>query len=51
MLNVDDMTVDELKRELKDCRNELCYRCGSYRSADTNACQWCRWRLNNESNA
>lgn len=33
----------KLKRDLKDCRNELCLRCGSYREKHLGACDGCRW--------
>ena len=36
-----------LKRELKDCRNELCERCGNYREKHLGACDGCRWRADN----
>ena len=35
---------DELKKELADMRNELCYKCGKYREAHNGACDGCRWR-------
>ena len=28
---------------LKDCRNELCERCGNYKEAHRGACNGCRW--------
>lgn len=31
-------------RDLKDCRNELCLRCGDYKMAHRGACDGCRWR-------
>ena len=34
----------ELKRDLKDCRNELCLRCGDYKQRHLGACDGCRWR-------
>ena len=34
----------KLKRDLKDCRNELCLKCGNYRQAHHGACDGCRWR-------
>ena len=34
---------DELKKELTDMRNELCYLCGKYREAHNGACDGCRW--------
>ena len=35
---------DRLLSELRDCRNELCLRCGSYREKHLGACDWCRWK-------
>ena len=35
---------DELKKELADMRNELCFKCGKYREAHNGACDWCRWK-------
>ena len=35
---------DELKKELADMRNELCYLCGNYREAHNGACDGCRWK-------
>ena len=34
---------DELKKELADMRNELCFKCGNYREAHNGACDVCRW--------
>ena len=34
---------DKLMSELRDCRNELCLRCGSYREKHLGACDGCRW--------
>ena len=36
----------KLKRDLKDCRNELCLRCGQYKTAHLGSCNGCRWREN-----
>lgn len=36
-----------LQRKLKDCRNELCLRCGQYRERHLGACDGCRWRTDN----
>lgn len=33
-----------LSRDLKDCRNELCLRCGDYKQAHKGACDGCRWK-------
>ena len=35
-----------LKSKYKDCRNELCLQCGSYKQAHLGACDGCRWRGN-----
>ena len=31
-------------QDLQVCRNELCLRCGSYRTAHLGSCDGCRWR-------
>lgn len=31
-------------RDLKDCRNELCLKCGFYKLAHKGACDGCRWK-------
>lgn len=36
--------IRRLRRDLKDCRNELCSRCGYYREAHVGACDGCRWK-------
>ena len=36
--------TDQLRRDLKDCRNELCLRCGDYQNAHNGACDGCRFR-------
>lgn len=40
--------ADRLARQLRDCRNELCYRCGLYREAHLGACNACRYRHGGE---
>ncbi len=35
---------DELKKELHEAKNELCYLCGKYREAHNGACDGCRWK-------
>ena len=31
--------------DYRDCRNELCYKCGSYQyNHETHECDECRWR-------
>ena len=34
---------DELKKQLHESKNELCYLCGNYREAHNGACYGCRW--------
>ena len=35
---------DELKKQLHEAKNELCYLCGKYREAHNGACDGCRWK-------
>ena len=42
------MSIDELKTELKDCRNELCFKCGMYKTQHLGSCDGCRWQLKRE---
>lgn len=31
--------------DYRDCRNELCYKCGTYKyNHETHECDGCRWR-------
>lgn len=30
--------------DFRDCRNELCLRCGQYKTAHLGSCDGCRWR-------
>lgn len=34
----------EIVKNYKDCRNELCYKCGGYRSIEAFVCDGCRWK-------
>lgn len=43
-LELADAQIDRLKRDLKDCRNELCLYCGKYKERNNGACCGCRWR-------
>ncbi len=36
--------VESLKADFKDCRNELCLRCGEYKTAHLGSCDGCRWK-------
>ena len=36
--------IRDLRRDLKDCRNELCLKCGDYKLAHKGACDGCRWK-------
>lgn len=36
--------IIRLSRDLKDCRNELCLKCGNYKLAHKGACDDCRWK-------
>lgn len=35
---------DELKKELHEAKNELCYKCGNYEQAHNGWCDHCRWK-------
>lgn len=39
--------IADLKSDLKDCRNELCLKCGDYKKKHLGACDGCRWRSDN----
>lgn len=45
MTDPKNMSVHDLQRNLKDCRNELCLKCGDYKMAHKGACDGCRWKL------
>lgn len=36
--------LEELKTNFHDCRNELCYKCGKYKTAHLGSCEGCRWK-------
>lgn len=36
--------IKRLVRDLKDCRNELCLKCGEYKQRHLGACDGCRWK-------
>ena len=35
---------DEVRNELYEAKNELCYLCGKCREAHNGACDGCRWK-------
>lgn len=39
-----DAKIERLERELRDCRNELCLKCGDYKKRHLGACDRCRWK-------
>lgn len=41
------MTKEEIIKELWNCRNELCLRCGKYEQAHRGACNDCRYNFEN----
>lgn len=43
-LSLASIAIDDLQTELKQCRNELCLRCGLYAERHKGACDDCRWR-------
>ena len=36
--------IERLFDEFKTCRNELCLRCGQYKTAHLGSCEGCRWK-------
>ena len=36
--------LNDKESDLRDCRNELCLRCGNYREKHLGACDGCRWK-------
>ena len=40
----DQERIKCLERQLRDCRNELCLRCGEYKMRHEGACDGCRWQ-------
>lgn len=43
---VDDVPAADVVpgSDFRDCRNELCLRCGQYKTAHLGSCDGCRWR-------
>ena len=35
---------DEVRKELHEAKNELCYKCGNYEQAHNGWCDHCRWK-------
>jgi Lar family restriction alleviation protein len=35
---------NDIVTDFRDCRNELCLRCGSYKTAHLGSCDGCRWK-------
>ena len=40
----DEEKIHRLQRELRNCRNELCLKCGLYHRAHEGVCNGCRYR-------
>ena len=36
--------IQNAESDLRDCVNELCLKCGSYREDHLGACNGCRWK-------
>ena len=36
--------VTQVRSELYNCKNELCYKCGEYKTAHLGSCDGCRWK-------
>jgi len=37
-------TIKNLQDELRNCRDELCLKCGSYKESHLGACDGCRYK-------
>ena len=37
-------TITKMGCDLRDCRNELCLRCGEYKTKHLGSCDDCRWK-------
>ena len=35
--------IDTLDRDLRECKNELCLKCGAYKTRHLDSCDGCRW--------
>ena len=44
-----DAKIERLERDLRDCRNELCLRCGEYKTKHLGSCKDCRWEMDGDS--
>ena len=44
----DTATIYRLRQELRNCRNELCLKCGNYHESYAGACDGCRYRRGGE---
>ena len=42
---IDLIKSQPTSRDLMDCINELCLRCGNYKHEHTRACNNCRWYM------
>ena len=44
-LAIEDLPVADVVKgsDFRDCRNELCLKCGQYREKHLGACDGCRW--------
>lgn len=43
-LSLYEANEKEFLRYMRDCRNELCLKCGDYKMRHKGACDGCRWR-------
>jgi uncharacterized OB-fold protein len=43
-----DKQIFQLQQELRNCRGELCLKCGKYMTAHLGACDDCRYRHGGE---
>ena len=42
-MTVERMPSSDIETDLRDCRNELCLKCGQYQTKHLGSCNGCRW--------
>ena len=42
-MTVERMPSSDIETDFRDCRNELCLKCGQYQTKHLGSCNGCRW--------
>jgi len=48
-LSIYSIEAEHMGADLRDCVNELCYKCGRYQHEHEGACDGCRWKAIKEA--